>query len=305
MTKHVTPTMATLDVRLKKASKVYREGELIRGVVVITSKGDISHNGLSLTLEGSVNLQLSAKSVGVFEAFYNSLKPIQLINYTLELVKPGKFPNGTTEIPFELPLKGKGGKQLYETYHGVFVSVMYSMRCDMKRSLLNRDIQKVVEFIIECKSSSIPEEGEKRVDFTVNPESLQNVKNRSNVPDFLVTGYLDTANCVITKPFTGELTVNHSSAPIRSIELQLVRVETCGCAEGFSRDATEIQNIQIGEGDLCRSIPIPIYMIFPRLFTCPTLNTSNFKIEFEVNIIVVFQDDHLVTENFPIKLLRL
>ena len=297
--------MAALDVRLKKASKVYREGELIRGVVVITSKGDISHNGLSLTLEGSVNLQLSAKSVGVFEAFYNSLKPIQLINYTLELVKPGKFPNGTTEVPFELPLKGKGGKQLHETYHGVFVSVMYSMRCDMKRSLLNRDIQKVVEFIVECKSSSIPEDGEKRVDFTVNPDSLQNVKNRSNVPDFLVTGYLDTANCVITKPFTGELTVAHSSAPIRSIELQLVRVETCGCAEGFSRDATEIQNIQIGEGDVCRNIPIPIYMIFPRLFTCPSLNTNNFKIEFEVNVIVVFQDDHLVTENFPIKLLRL
>ena len=117
--------------------------------------------------------------------------------------------------------------------------------------------------------------------------------------------YLDTANCVITKPFTGEVTVSHSSAPIMSIELQLVRVETCGCAEGFSRDATEIQNIQIGEGDVCRNIPIPIYMIFPRLFTCPTLNTSNFKIEFEVNIIVVFQDDHLVTENFPIKLLRL
>lgn len=297
--------MAAVDVRLKKASKVYREGELIRGVVVVTSKGEISHNGLSLTLEGSVNLQLSAKSVGVFEAFYNSLKPIQLINYTLELVKPGKFPNGTTEVPFEIPLKGKGGKQLYETYHGVFVSVMYSMRCDMKRSLLSRDIQKVVEFIVECKSSSTVEDGEKRVDFTVNPESLQNVKNRTSVPEFLVTGYLDTANCVITKPFTGEVTVSHSSAPIRSIELQLVRVETCGCAEGFSRDATEIQNIQIGEGDVCRNVPIPIYMIFPRLFTCPTLNTNNFKIEFEVNIIVVFQDDHLVTENFPIKLLRL
>jgi len=297
--------MASLDVRLKKASKVYREGELIRGVVAVTSKGDISHNGLSLTLEGTVNLQLSAKSVGVFEAFYNSLKPIQLLNYTLELAKPGRFPNGTTEVPFEIPLKGKAGKQLHETYHGVFVSVMYSMRCDMKRSLLSRDIQKVVEFIVECKSNSTAEDGEKRVEFKVSPESLQNVKNRSSVPEFLVTGYLDTANCIITKPFTGELTVSHSSASIRSIELQLVRVETCGCAEGFSRDATEIQNIQIGEGDVCRNVSIPIYMIFPRLFTCPTLNTSNFKIEFEINIIIVFQDDHLVTENFPIKLLRL
>ena len=108
----------------------------------------------------------------MFEAFYNSLKPIQLINY-MHLGILGKFPNGTTEVPFEIPLKGKGGKQLYEIYHGVFVCVMYSMRCDMKRSLLSRDIQKVVEFIVECKSNSTTEDGEKRVDFTVNPESLQ------------------------------------------------------------------------------------------------------------------------------------
>jgi len=42
--------------------------------------------------------------------------------------------------------------------------------------------------------------------------------------------------------------------------------------------ATEIQNIQIADGDVCRELPIPIYMIFPRLFTCPSLTTSNFKI---------------------------
>lgn len=42
--------------------------------------------------------------------------------------------------------------------------------------------------------------------------------------------------------------------------------------------ATEIQNIQIGEGNPCTNLPIPIYMIFPRLFTCPTLSTSNFKV---------------------------
>jgi len=42
--------------------------------------------------------------------------------------------------------------------------------------------------------------------------------------------------------------------------------------------ATEIQNIQVADGDVCRKLLIPIYMIFPRLFTCPTLATSNFKI---------------------------
>lgn len=42
--------------------------------------------------------------------------------------------------------------------------------------------------------------------------------------------------------------------------------------------ATEIQNIQIGDGDIPRGIEIPIYMVFPRLFTCPTLIKQNFKI---------------------------
>uniref|UniRef100_A0AAV2J4A5 Uncharacterized protein n=1 Tax=Knipowitschia caucasica TaxID=637954 RepID=A0AAV2J4A5_KNICA len=49
-----------------------------------------------------------------------------------------------------------------------------------------------------------------------------------------------------------------------------------GCAEGYARDATEIQNIQIAEGDVCHGLSIPIYMVFPRLFTCPTLETTNF-----------------------------
>lgn len=46
---------------------------------------------MTLFVEGSVNLHLSAKSVGMFEAFYNSVKPIQLINYSMELAGPGKL----------------------------------------------------------------------------------------------------------------------------------------------------------------------------------------------------------------------
>lgn len=39
------------------------------------------------------------------------------------MVKSGKLPSGKTEIPFEFPLQVKGGKILYETYHGVFVNI--------------------------------------------------------------------------------------------------------------------------------------------------------------------------------------
>ncbi|MFT7818644.1 Down syndrome critical region protein 3 [Arapaima gigas] len=295
---------AALDIRLKRANKVYHEGEVLAGVVVISSKEAVQHQGISLTMEGLVNLQLSSKSVGVFEAFYNSVKPIQLITSNIEVVKPGKVPGGKTEIPFEFPLHVKGNKVLFETYHGVFVNIQYTLRCDLKRSLLAKDLSKTCEFIVHCQ----PQKGKVQpspVDFSITPETLQNVRERGSLPKFLIRGRLDATNCVITQPLIGELVVENSEVPIKSIELQLVRVETCGCAEGYARDATEIQNIQIAEGDVCHSLPIPIYMVFPRLFTCPTLETTNFKVEFEVNVVIVLQDDHLITENFPLKLDRL
>ena len=48
------------------------------------------------------------------------------------------------------------------------------------------------------------------------------------MPGFRVTGKLYTATCAITMPFTGEIVVESSEMRIKSVELQLVRVETCG-----------------------------------------------------------------------------
>lgn len=100
-------------------------------------------------MEGSVQLQLSAKSVGLFEAFYNSIKPIQLLHYSVTISEGGKLPDGTTELPFEFPLEPLQGQQLYDTYHGVFVNIQYNLRCDMKRGILAKDMQKSLEFIVE------------------------------------------------------------------------------------------------------------------------------------------------------------
>jgi hypothetical protein len=68
--------------------------------------------------------------------------------------------------------------------------------------------------------------------------------------------------------------------------------------------ATEIQNIQIVDGDIARNFPIYMYMIFPRLFTCPSVSARTFKVDFEINLVVMFPDGRLITEKFPIKLIR-
>jgi len=54
------------------------------------------------------------------------------------------------------------------------------------------------------------------------------VFQRSSLPRFLIRGHLDTTSCAVTRPLTGELLLESSEVTIKSIELQLVRVETCG-----------------------------------------------------------------------------
>lgn len=61
-------------------------------------------------------------------------------------------------------------------------------------------------------------------------------QQKSRVPRFKVFGQLDSSVCRLVDPFSGELVVDYCEAPIRSVELQLVRVETCGCAEGYAKE---------------------------------------------------------------------
>uniref|UniRef100_H2YPC0 Uncharacterized protein n=1 Tax=Ciona savignyi TaxID=51511 RepID=H2YPC0_CIOSA len=171
--------MATVEIRLKRPTKVYHEGETVCGLIEVESKTAIAHQSISLVAEGIAALTLSAKSVGRLESMYNNMKPVPLFNYSTELARQGKLAAGKTTVPFEFVLKPRGSiKSLLETYHGVFISVQ---KTDMQR--------------------------------------------------FSVRGRLDSCVCCITKPFMGELIVERSENPIRSIELQLMRVETVGSAE--------------------------------------------------------------------------
>ena len=43
------------------------------------------------------------------------------------------------------------------------------------------------------------------------------------------------------------------------------------------KESSEVQSIQIGDGDVMKNISLPIYMIFPRWYVCTDdyRNTSN------------------------------
>lgn len=241
--------------------------------------------------------------MGLFEAFYSSLKPQSLLSYTIEVCPAGKV-TSTTEFPFEFKLRPFDGKSLFETYHGVYVNVQYMMNVDMPRGMMAKSLKKSLEFIVEIPSPN--PSAPKPLPFEISPETLQNVRSgsKAKVPEFFIKGALDADTFSVDRPLTGDFTIKNCSVEIKSVELQLVRVETTAYAEGEVREATEIQNIQLADGNIFREMAIPIYMIFPRLFTCATTSSKWFKVEFEVNLIVHFADQHMVTENFPIKLIR-
>jgi hypothetical protein len=292
---------SSLDVKLKRPDRVYRAGEKVEGTVVVKAFKGWSHNGIVLVADGLIHLSTASRGLSIGES---GAKQLPLFKISSEVAGKGSFADGITEIPFEFKVQGSQGQALLESYHGVYVSVIYTITATCDRGMMKKALSKEIEFIIEVptgkSSAPIP------ASFDISPESLENVPADllKTIPRFKVSGRIHRSNCNINQPFTGELKIEQSVAPIRSLELQLVRVETVGEGKNAPREATEIQNIQIGEGNVVRDMVVPMYMVFPRLFSCPTVVSTAFKIEFEVNLIVVFGDGFMITENFPLAVTR-
>uniref|UniRef100_A0A6N2LVG5 Uncharacterized protein n=1 Tax=Salix viminalis TaxID=40686 RepID=A0A6N2LVG5_SALVM len=96
---------------------------------------------------------------------------------------------------------------------------------------------------------------------------------------FRVTGRISTL-CSLLDPISGELTVETSAVPISSIDIHLLRVESVLVGEKI-----------IADGDVCRNLTLPIYVILPRLLTCPSVFAGPFSIEFKVSIVISFQSE--------------
>eukprot|EP00485_Elphidium_margaritaceum_P021433 CAMPEP_0202721126 /NCGR_PEP_ID=MMETSP1385-20130828/146286_1 /ASSEMBLY_ACC=CAM_ASM_000861 /TAXON_ID=933848 /ORGANISM="Elphidium margaritaceum" /LENGTH=234 /DNA_ID=CAMNT_0049385199 /DNA_START=135 /DNA_END=836 /DNA_ORIENTATION=- len=233
---------------------------------------------------------------------------MELLNYGITVCSAGKIPVGHTEFPFEFELRPRKNMKLFETYHGVYVNVQYVITAQMVRSMLSKNIEKSIEFIVKNAvggdKDSLVHKKKSKVQFEITPQSLKNVQkqNLKHLFDFRITGHFESGVCNVEEPFMGSICVQSSKEEIKSIELQFVRVETIHYEKHEIREATEVQNVQLADGNVCHHFDIPIYMIFPRLFTCITTVCDAFTVEFEVNVVVLFKDSHMLTENFPIKL---
>ena len=142
------------------------------------------------------------------------------------------------------------------------------------------------------------------MNFTLLPDNIENPGRVGKIPHFMIDLSLRSEVCQIDDDFMGYIVIKEADQAIKSIDLQLIRVESIETKRGRAKEPTEIQSLQVGEGDVRRGTPIPLFMTFPRQFSCPTTFYKKFRIEFEINVSVLFVDGFMVTKNIPIRIIR-
>ncbi|XP_068305752.1 uncharacterized protein [Pyrus communis] len=286
----------SIELKLSRINRVYRPTELIEGKIVVKSSSSISHYGIRLAVNGSVNMQVRGGSAGVIESLVGVAKPISIVNKIIEVRPSGKIASGTSEIPFSINIKQPGEKNLerfYETFHGGNINIQYLLTVDISRGYLHKSLSTTMEFIVESDKADLLER-------PVSPEMVifyltQDTQRHPLLPElrsggFRVIGKMST-QCSLSDPIVGELTVEASAVPISSIDLHLLRVESILLGERIVTEQSLVQTTQIADGDVCRSMTMPIYVILPRLLTCPTVLAGPFSIEFKVAVVVTFQSN--------------
>jgi hypothetical protein len=193
-----TATMSSLNlnITLDRADITYKAGDKVSGIVVLSANRSISHGGVSLLVEGRVELQASARSQGLFDSFY-SAKPIMTMQYSIPLLQTGKLVMGNTKLPFEFVLRANDSTssvsssssnavgftgRLFETYHGVYINVTYGITCNVIRGMMSRDESYSQEFVVHCPTSFKNNQVEAhRLEFRLSPKSLLNYRVRFKI----------------------------------------------------------------------------------------------------------------------------
>ncbi|XP_077253196.1 vacuolar protein sorting-associated protein 26 [Tasmannia lanceolata] len=286
----------SIELKLSRASRVYRPSEPLQGKIIADLAAPISHQAIRVTATGTVNLQVRGGMTGVIESLYNVAKPISIMSESTEIMSSGRLGAGRTEIPFSMIIGTHGhdgGKLFYETFHGANISIQYLITAEITRGYLHKSLSATMEFIVESAKANLMEApvSPEMVNFHITPDT----QRHPLLPELISGGFQVTGNictrCSLSDPVCGDLTVEASAIPIHSIDLQLLRVESIIVGERIVTETSVVQTTQIADGDVCRSMTLPVYVIIPRLLTCPTVLAGPFSIEFQVSIIITFQSE--------------
>ena len=297
-----------ISLSLDSLNKVYYAGDYIQGSILVINKS-----------KSTLKYDLLVKVVGYY-TFRKSgvnppkLKALQFYEKSFNVLTDVYSTLGANNsYRFKFPLTSDGCSQnhsnLYESYHGVAVSLGYDIYAEAVSAGKTFDSKKIKVLVFVPGQGITPKFGRKRVtyQFNLNPKNIESNKlnDQNLMPKFQIDCFLENINCCVDKPFNGFCNIKECSTQIKSLELQFLRNEKIHY-EDFNGvgEVSEIQNLQIGDGDVIRNLDIPVFMTFPRGFCCANLETQEVTITFEMNLIIVLINGVVIMENYPVNLWR-
>ncbi|KAI3995440.1 hypothetical protein MKX01_006662 [Papaver californicum] len=286
----------SIEIILSRSNRIYCPNEPIDGKIITKFPSSISHQGIRLAATGTVNLQVRGGTAGVIESLYGVVKPISIISKTFDIRSSGRIGSGTSEIPFSVTLRPQGhdgSEILYETFHGANISIQYLITADLVRGYLHKSLSTTMEFIVESDKANLLQApaSPEMVSFYITRDTQRHpLLPELSSGEFRVTGKICTQSSLLD-PINGEVTVESSTVPINSIDIHLLRIESILVGEKIVTETSVIQTTQIADGDVCRGMTLPIYVILPRLLTCPTIFAGPFSIEFQFSVVISFRSE--------------
>ena len=291
-----------IKINLESFNKTYSIGDSITGNISIKNKKYESKYDLSLTLIGRnyISNKRTQPPIKVNEIF---------ITKQHKIITNGDLKKGLTlDQHFSFPLIPEENEKFYESYRGVVLSIYYEINANVKLITNEEFSSEKIRIEIIVPGMGIRENfGCKLVPyyFTLTPKNIEENKlENEKLPDFNIECFINNINCNFNKPFDGYIIIHNCNVEIKSVELQFLRHEEAEVNGNKINETTEIQNLQIGDGDVNKNVEIPLFMIFPNTFSCASLNTPKFKVNFEINVMVVLVNGIIITDNFPINIWR-
>ena len=296
-----------LNLSLDSLNKYYTAGDLIQGSILVINKSrtDLRYE-LYTKVTGFYTFSSRKENPPREKNFPFYKKSVMVTNQGISTL------GGNNQCRFKFPLTTQSCQEkysfLYESYKGAVVNINYEIHAEAKVDGKEFVSNKKQIFVLVPGQGINPKFGRKRASykFTLDPSKIEIVKiEKTQMPTFNIECFLENINCCIDKPFNGFCNIKDCSIDIKSVELQFLRNETVLNPEfkGLTENS-EIQNLQIGDGNVIRNLEIPVFMIFPRNFCCANLETKDAAISFEMNLIIVLVNGFVIMENFPINLWR-
>ena len=214
---------SSLSIQLKRVDRIYYENDKVEGSIIVNVFRGWTHQGIHMMVTGFIYLNpIMSRSNGINNANTSNsninsnadnngnlvVKPVQLVNIEREIQSSGKFPEGIKEIPFQFILMPTSNQSLIDTYHGVSISVLYTITITCDRGVMKKKLKTDYEFIVQVpmKLYDAVTDNKPR-SFCITLESLKNVDPEflKTLPNFKIVGTIYKTICPITQPLTGML----------------------------------------------------------------------------------------------------